>query len=96
MEGFFGVEDCNDVIIESDASILGHLETSTISNVTFEHRCYCNVAIFGDRDFILSNYTFGSWFLVRVLESRCDFDDDTFEDRSTLSQLVGQGQRVWS
>ena len=23
----------------------------------------------------------GSWFLVRVPESRCDFDDDTFEDR---------------
>ena len=36
------------------------------------------VDIFEDRDFILSNYTFSSWFLVRVPESRCDCNDDTF------------------
>ena len=58
MEGFFGVEDWNDVIIESGASIVGHLVTSTVSNVTFE-RVYCNVAIFGYRESVLSNYTFG-------------------------------------
>ena len=58
MEGFFGVEDCNDVIIESGASIVGHLVTSTISNVTFE-QVYCSVTTFGDRESVLSNYTFG-------------------------------------
>ena len=56
-------------------------DCSNFSNVTFEFRCYYNVAIFEDRDFILSNYTFGSWFLVRVPESRCDLNDDTFKDR---------------
>ena len=58
MEGFSGVEDCNDVIIESGASIVGHLVTSTVSNVTFK-QVYCNVAIFGDREWVLSSYTFG-------------------------------------
>ena len=29
------------------------------SNITFEYRCVCNVAIFGDRESVLSNYTFG-------------------------------------
>ena len=66
------MEDCSDVIIESGASIGGHLVASTIasikfadqlssnfSNVTFEYRCYSNVAIFGDREFILPNYTLG-------------------------------------
>ena len=52
-----------------------------LSNDTFENRCYYNVAIFEDGDSILSNYTFGSWFLVRVPENRCDFNDDTFKDR---------------
>ena len=60
-------------------------DCSNFSNVTFEFRCYYNVAIFEDRDFILSNYTFGSWFLVRVPESRCDLNDDTCEDRCTSS-----------
>ena len=41
------------------------------SNDTFENRCYINVDIFEDRDFILSNYTCCSWFLVRVPENRC-------------------------
>ena len=42
---------------------------------------YLSDDIFKDGDFILSNYTFGSWFLVRVPESRCDLNDDTFKDR---------------
>ena len=54
-------------------------------NDTFKDRCYYNVDIFEDGDFILSNNTFGSWFLVRVPEDRCDFNDDTFKARCYFS-----------
>ena len=46
-----------------------------------ESRCYYKVDIFKGGDFILSNDTFGSWFLVRVPENRCYFSIDTFENR---------------
>ena len=49
------------------------------SNDTFENRYYVNVASFEDGDFIPSNYTVGSWFLVRVPEDRCFFNDCIFE-----------------
>ena len=42
---------------------------------------YLSDDIFEDGDFILSNYTFGSWFLVRVPESRCDLNNYTFKGR---------------
>ena len=75
-EQVLGPSDCN---FNSNTGS----DCSNFSNVTFEFRCDYNVAIFEDRDFILSNYTFGSWFLVRVPESRCDLNNDTFEDRCT-------------
>ena len=89
LEGISGVSfNSEQVLRPSDCNYLNSntgSDGSNFSNVTFEFRCYCNVAIFEDRDFILSNYTFGSWFLVRVPESRCDFNDDTFKDRCTLT-----------
>ena len=73
-------QDCTDIIIESGASIGGHLVASTIERnkfadqlssnfgiVTFESGV-CNIAIFGDREFILPNYTLG--FLVPSESSR--------------------------
>merc|ERR1712082_173780 len=61
---------------------------------TFENRCYYNVAIFEDGDFILSNYTFGSWFLVRVPENRCYFSVGSFENRCNESNHPKRGQHM--
>ena len=55
---------------------------------------YCNVDIFEDRDFILSNFTFGSWFLVRVPESRCYFSIGTFENRCNESDPSKRGLQM--
>ena len=66
--GYFDVDHFRSGCHYNDGNFAGG---SDFSNDTFENRCYYNVAIFEDGDFILSNYTFGSWFLVRVPENRC-------------------------